>query len=87
MDLVRAVFEHRLRQADLDRILAVLSHGDRDELLQKVSDLLRHISALVDVSSKVSDTLSLDVLLPRLMNIVTDALNAVQAEAEKMVGK
>ena len=76
IDLVKTVFEHRLRQADLDRILTVLSESDRDELLFKVGDLVRHVSALMDVSSKVSDTLSLDVLLPRLMTIITDALAA-----------
>ena len=76
IDLVKTVFEHRLRQNDLDRILTALSANDRDELILKVGDLLRHISALVDVSSKMGDSLSLDVLLPRLMGIITDALGA-----------
>ena len=75
-DIVKSVFEHRLKQTDLDRILAALSATDRDELVNKMGDLLRHISALVDVSNKVSDTLALDVLLPRLIEIITDALNA-----------
>ena len=76
IDLVKSVFEHRLRQSDLDRILAALSDNDRDELLGKMADLLRRISALVDVSNRVSDSLSLDILLPRLMEIVTEALHA-----------
>ena len=76
IDLVRSVFEHRLRQSDLDRILAALSGSDREELLGKMGDLLRHVSALVDVSNKVSDSLSLDVMLPRLIEVVSDALNA-----------
>ncbi|MCP5151504.1 MAG: GAF domain-containing protein [Ectothiorhodospiraceae bacterium] len=76
LDLVRTVLEHRLRQADLERILHALSERDRSELLHKVGDLLRHISALVEVSSKMSDTLSLDILLPRLMTIVTETLGA-----------
>jgi adenylate cyclase len=75
-DFVKTVFQHRLQQADLDRILAALSSTDRDELVLKIGDLLRHISAVVDVSNKVSDTLALDVLLPRLIEIITDALNA-----------
>ena len=66
IDLIKSVFEHRLQQSDLDRILTALSSSDRDELLSKLGDLLRHISALVDVSNKVSDSLSLDVLLPGL---------------------
>ncbi len=76
IDLVKSVFEHRLKQADLDRILAALSRTDRDELLVKMGDLLRRMSALVEVSSKLNDTLALDVLLPRLIEIVTDTLNA-----------
>ena len=62
VDLIAAVYAHRLRQSDLDRILAVLSHSDRHELLDKVGDLLRQVSALVDVSAKMSDSLELDVL-------------------------
>ncbi len=76
IDIVKSVFERRLHQADLDRILAHLSNTDRDELIQKMGDLLDRISALVDVSNKVSDTLSLNVLLPRLMEVVTTALHA-----------
>ena len=76
IDLVRSVFEHRLRQTDLDRILAALSRTDRVELLAKMGDLLKRMSALVEVSSKLNDTLALDVLLPRLIEIVTDTLGA-----------
>lgn len=76
IDIIQKIFEHRLQQADLESILDVLSSGERDELIGKIGDLLRRISALVEVSNKVSDTLSLDVLLPRLMEIVTEALNA-----------
>ncbi|MCP4042301.1 MAG: GAF domain-containing protein [Gammaproteobacteria bacterium] len=76
LDLVKSVFEHRLRQDDMDRILTALSVTDRDELITKMGELLRHISALLDVSNKVSDTLSLDLLLPRLIEIITDSLSA-----------
>ncbi|MDZ7750241.1 MAG: GAF domain-containing protein [Gammaproteobacteria bacterium] len=76
IDLIQSVFQHRLRQTDLDRILTALSATERDELVSKIGDLLRHISALVDVSNKISDTLALDVLLPRLMEIITESLGA-----------
>ena len=75
-DLVKAVFERRLHQADMDRILAELSVADRGELVAKMGALLDRISALVEVYNKISDTLSLDVLLPRLMAIVSEALRA-----------
>lgn len=47
IDLIQSVFQHRLRQTDLDRILTALSATERDELVSKIGDLLRHISALV----------------------------------------
>ena len=83
IDLVRSVFEHRLRQSDLDRILAALSSSDRDELLAKMGDLLRHVSALVDVSNRVNDSLSLDVPLPRLIEVV---IGGTAAQRRQRVG-
>lgn len=76
LDIVKSVFEHRLHQTDLDRILTQLSATDRNELVAEMGKLLDRISALVDVTNKVSDTLSLDVLLPRLVAIVTESLGA-----------
>lgn len=76
LDIVKTVFQRRLQQADMDRILAELSVADRTELVAKMGTLLDRISALVEVYNKVSDTLSLDVMLPRLMSIITEALRA-----------
>ncbi len=76
LDIVKTVFQRRLQQADMDRILAELSAADRQELIAKMGSLLDRISALVEVYNKVSDTLSLDVMLPRLMAIITEALRA-----------
>jgi len=76
LDIIHSIFEHRLHQDDLDRILKAMTAADRNELVEKIGDLLRRISALIEVSHKVSDTLSLDVLLPRLMEIITDVLGA-----------
>ncbi|MDD5629439.1 MAG: GAF domain-containing protein [Elusimicrobia bacterium] len=75
-DIVKTVFQRRLQHADMERILAALSAADREELIAKMGTLLDRISALVEVYNKVSDTLSLDVMLPRLMAIVTEALRA-----------
>jgi len=75
-EVVQSVLSHRLEQADLDHILRLLSVDDRDELLTKVGELLGRVSTLIDVSHRVHDTLDLDVLLPRLMAIITEALDA-----------
>ena len=76
IDIIQRIFETRLQQADLDRILTALSESERGELIDKIGNLLRRISALIDVSNKVSDSLSLNVLLPRLMDIISEALNS-----------
>jgi len=70
------VFSHRLRRRDVDEILKALSATNREEMLSKVGEVLRRISALLDVHHKVSDTLSLDVMLARLIEIIADALDA-----------
>ncbi|HBL15897.1 MAG: guanylate cyclase [Elusimicrobia bacterium GWA2_69_24] len=76
VELVKTVFERRLQQSDLNRILSELSDSNRSELIAKMGDLLDRVSALAEVYNKVSDTLSLNVLLPRLMAIVTEALHS-----------
>jgi adenylate cyclase len=76
LDIVKTVFQRRLNQTDLDRILSELSAANRAELVSKMGTLLDRISALVEVYNKVSDTLSLDVMLPRLMAVVTEALRS-----------
>ena len=76
LDIIQKVFQHRLQQSDLDGILQVLSSDEREVLIGKIGDLLQRVSALVEVSNKVSDTLSLDILLPRLIEIISESLNA-----------
>src|SRR5207244_3253572 len=43
---------------------------------EKIGDLLRRVSALVDVHIRIADVLSLDVLLERLIEVITEALAA-----------
>ncbi|MBM3831788.1 MAG: GAF domain-containing protein [Verrucomicrobia bacterium] len=76
LSLVSQIFRHRLRQEDVERILAALSTSDRVEFVSKIGDLLRRVSALLDVYNRIADVLSLDLLLKRLIEIITEALNA-----------
>ena len=55
LDIVKSVFEHRLQQADMDRILGELSKSDRDSLVTKVGELLEHTSALVEIAGPVQN--------------------------------
>ena len=75
-ETIRGVLEHRLHQADIEKLLHGLSETEKMQLFLRITELVRRTSALVDISNRVSDTLSLDILFPRLMEIVTEILNA-----------
>ena len=74
-ETIREILERRLHQADIERLLHGLSDSDKTQLFVRITELVRRTSALVDISNRVSDTLSLDVLFPRLMEVVTETLN------------
>src|SRR5262245_34939993 len=75
-ETIRGILEHRLHQAYIERLLHGLSEAEKTLLFLRITELVRRTSALVDISNRVSDTLSLDVLFPRLMEVVTESLNA-----------
>jgi adenylate cyclase len=75
-ETIRGILEHRLHQADIERLLHGLSETEKTQLFLRITELVRRTSALVDISNRVSDSLSLDVLFPRLMEVVTETLNA-----------
>ena len=75
-DIISRLFGHRLKQADIKRILGTLSDADRDEFVEKISEVLGKVTALLEVANRVSDTLSLDILLKRMMEITTEVTNA-----------
>lgn len=70
------VLDHRLRQEDIRRILDSLSRADRNIFLDKLSDMLGKLNALLEVTSQLSDTLSLDSLFGRLIEVAIAAINA-----------
>jgi len=74
-EIIRGILERRLHQADIERLLSGLSDTEKTQLLIRITELVRRTTALVDVANRVSDTLSLDVLFPRLMEVVTETLN------------
>jgi adenylate cyclase len=74
-ETIRGILERRLHQADMERLLQGLSDSERTQLFVRITELMRRTTALVDIANRVSDTLSLDVLFPRLMDVVTETLN------------
>ena len=75
-ETIREILDHHLHQEDIERLLQGLDEADTAQLLFRITELLRRTTALVDIANRVSDSLSLDVLFPRLMEVVTEELNA-----------
>lgn len=75
-ETIREILEHRLHQEDIERLLHGLDEAGKAQLFYRITELLRRTTALADIANRVSDSLSLDVLFPRLMEVVTEALNA-----------
>lgn len=75
-ETIREILEHRLHQEDIERLLHGLDEAGKAELFYRITEMLRRTTALADIANRVNDSLSLDVLFPRLMEVVTEALNA-----------
>ena len=76
LDVVSQIIGARLKQVDIKKILETLSTRDQESFTEKLADILRKTSALLEVSRRVSDTLSLDVLLPRMVETISEFLQA-----------
>lgn len=76
VETLRDILERPLSQVDAERLLHGLSEAERARLFSRTAELARGASAIAEIASRVSDSLSLDVLFPRLMDVVTKTLNA-----------
>ncbi len=74
--VVSDIFERRLKDSILRRAVEVFPGTDRDELMQLVDDLARRLDSLVEATQKVRESLSFDVVLTRLMTLITEAFDA-----------
>ena len=75
-ELLSRIFDHRLHQDDIKRILDSLSTEDRENFLDKISETLEKFTALLEVSNRLADSLDLNVLFTRLVELTTEALHA-----------
>ncbi len=74
--LLNKVLERRLRRADIRLILDTLCRDDREEFLDELSEVFRKLITLTEVSNRLCDSLSIDLLLTRLLDVTADALDA-----------
>ncbi len=73
---VHDLFERRYQQRVLADAVGALSVADRDALLEQIDSLSRQLDSLIEATRKVREPLSFDVLLTRLMRLITEAFDA-----------
>lgn len=76
LDIVTQLVNRNLVHEDIRRILEKLSSDDRDLFISTLAKLLRKTTALLLVSRRLSDSLSLDALLPRMVELTAEFLQA-----------
>lgn len=74
LGLVSQILQNGLRRQEILQLLQSRHSGNQEELLERMADILGKIAALLEVANRVSDTLSLDTLLQRMMEITASAL-------------
>ena len=73
---IRAIVERPLSQTEIGGLLWGLDESEKVQLFFHMAEVVRRTSAIADIANRVSDSLSLDVLFPRLMEVVSATLKA-----------
>ena len=73
------IFEAPLRDLDVSELRAALSNGVEPKFVAQVSELLRRFSVLIEVNKTVAKSMSLDGMLPHLIEVIVDVLHADRA--------
>ena len=76
--ILERVFQGALSEADVTALAAGLRHGDA-ALAERAAEQLHRASLLVQVVNAVTGLLSLDALLPRLIELITEVLGSERA--------
>jgi len=74
IDLAEQLLAYGLRRGEIDKVISRLSLDKQADLTENLLELLRRASALLEVYKRVADSLSLDVLLPRMVELISDFL-------------
>jgi adenylate cyclase len=70
--------ERKIGAAEAGALAATLLEGDPAAVRARVAEMIHRFSVLVDIV-KLSESVSLDLLLPRLMDFISEALDADRA--------
>ena len=77
--IVNRILHHRLQSDDIKDILSQLSDADQAAFAEKVGRILNRTSALLEVSRKITEDLSLEKMLPKLVEIISEFIRAERA--------
>jgi len=75
-ETVRRILDPRTPRAEVEQLLRSLSDAGKADLVLRLAETAHRKTLFVDIANRVSDSLSLDVLFPRLMEVVTETLDA-----------
>ena len=75
-ETVRRILDPRTPRAEVAQLLQSLSEAEKTGLILRIAETAHRKTLIIDIANRVSDSLSLDVLFPRLMEVVTETLNA-----------
>jgi len=70
------VFERRTQDETLQQILAMFPESEWSELIEHVDTLARRLNTLIEATQKAREPMSLDVILVRLVALITEAFDA-----------
>jgi adenylate cyclase len=73
------IFEAPFHDSDVTAISRSLTEGTDPQVVAQVAELLRRFSVLIEVNKTVGKSISLDEMLPHLIEVIADVLHADRA--------
>ena len=73
------IFEAPLKDSDVAALSTALSDGGDHQIVSQVAELMRRFSVLVEVNKTVAKSISLDRMLPHLIDVIAEVLHADRA--------
>jgi len=73
------IFEAPFHDSDVTAISASLTEGTDPQVIAQVAELLRRFSVLIEVNKTVGKSISLDEMLPHLIEVIAEVLHADRA--------
>jgi adenylate cyclase len=76
LETIRAIIERPRSRSEIEGLLWGLDDTEKAQVFFLMAEAARRSEAVADIANRVSDSLSLDVLFPRLMEVISSMLNA-----------